>query len=133
MEKDVILTEVSFKAVRSSGAGGQNVNKVASKVVLSFDLNQSKGLTDEEKVRLQHKIATKLTQDSLLIITSEEERSQFKNRAIAINKLIKCLDDGLKIPKARQKTKVPLSVNEKRLQAKKVMSVVKQNKKTPNL
>jgi ribosome-associated protein len=133
MEKDVILTEVSFKAVRSSGAGGQNVNKVASKVVLSFDLNQSKGLTDEEKVRLQHKIATKLTQDSLLIITSEEERSQFKNRAIAINKLIKCLDDGLKIPKARQKTKVPRSVNEKRLQAKKVMSVVKQNRKTPNL
>ncbi|WP_396197602.1 alternative ribosome rescue aminoacyl-tRNA hydrolase ArfB [Flavobacterium sp.] len=133
MEKDVVLTEVSFKAVRSSGAGGQNVNKVASKVVLSFDLNQSKGLTDEEKVRLQHKIATKLTQDSLLIITSEEERSQFKNRAIAINKLIKCLDDGLKIPKARQKTKVPRSVNEKRLQAKKVMSVVKQNRKTPNL
>jgi ribosome-associated protein len=133
MEKDVILTEVSFKAVRSSGAGGQNVNKVASKVVLSFDLNQSKGLTDEEKVRLQHKIATKLTQDSLLIITSEEERSQFKNRAIAINKLIKCLEDGLKIPKARQKTKVPRSVNEKRLQAKKVMSVVKQNRKTPNL
>lgn len=133
MEKDVILTGVSFKAVRSSGAGGQNVNKVASKVVLSFDLNQSKGLTDEEKVRLQHKIATKLTQDSLLIITSEEERSQFKNRAIAINKLLKCLDDGLKIPKARQKTKVPRSVNEKRLQAKKVMSVVKQNRKTPNL
>lgn len=133
MEKDVVLTEVSFKAVRSSGAGGQNVNKVASKVVLSFDLNQSKGLTDEEKVRLQHKIATKLTQDSLLIITSEEERSQFKNRAIAINKLIKCLDDGLKIPKARQKTKVPRSVNEKRLQAKKVISVVKQNRKTPNL
>jgi ribosome-associated protein len=133
MEKDVILTEVSFKAVRSSGAGGQNVNKVASKVVLSFDLNQSKGLTDEEKERLLHKIATKLTQDSLLIITSEEERSQVKNRAIAINKLIKCLEDGLKIPKARQKTKVPRSVNEKRLQAKKVMSVVKQNRKAPNL
>ena len=133
MEKDVILTEVSFKAVRSSGAGGQNVNKVASKVVLSFDLYQSKGLTDEEKARLLHKIATKLTQDSLLIITSEEERSQVKNRAIAINKLIKCLEYGLKIPKARQKTKVPRSVNEKRLQAKKVMSVVKQNRKTPNL
>jgi ribosome-associated protein len=133
MEKDVILTEVSFKAVRSSGAGGQNVNKVASKVVLSFYLNQSKGLTDEEKARLQHKIATKLTQDSLLIITSEEDRSQVKNRAIAINKLIKCLEDGLKIPKARQKTKVPRSVNEKRLQAKKVMSVVKQNRKAPNL
>jgi ribosome-associated protein len=133
MDKSIIASEFSFKAVRSSGAGGQNVNKVASKVVLSFDLNQSKGLTDEEKARLLHKIATKLTQDSLLIITSEEERSQVKNRAIAINKLIKCLEDGLKIPKARQKTKVPRSVNEKRLQAKKVMSVVKQNRKAPNL
>ncbi len=133
MEKDLVLHEITFKAIRSSGAGGQNVNKVASKVVLSFDLKQSKGLTDEEKVRLQHKIATKLTQDSLLIITSEEERSQFKNRIIAIKKLIKCLEDGLKIPKARQKTKVPRSVNEKRLQAKKVMSAVKQNRKTPNI
>jgi ribosome-associated protein len=133
MEKDIIISELTFKAVRSSGAGGQNVNKVASKVVLSLDLVQSKGLTEEEKVRLQLKLATKITQDSLLIITSEEDRSQYKNRAIAINKLLKCLEDGLKIPKARQKTKVPRSVNEKRLQAKKVMSAVKQNRKAPNL
>jgi ribosome-associated protein len=133
MEKDIIISELTFKAVRSSGAGGQNVNKVASKVVLSLDLVQSKGLTEEEKVRLQLKLATKITQDSLLIITSEEDRSQFKNRGLAINKLLKCLEDGLKIPKARQKTKVPRSVNEKRLQAKKVMSAVKQNRKAPNL
>jgi ribosome-associated protein len=133
MEKDIIISELTFKAVRSSGAGGQNVNKVASKVVLSLDLVQSKGLTEEEKVRLQLKLATKITQDSLLIITSEEDRSQYKNRALAINKLLKCLEDGLKIPKARQKTKVPRSVNEKRLQAKKVMSAVKQNRKAPNL
>ena len=133
MEKDIIISELTFKAVRSSGAGGQNVNKVASKVVLSLDLVQSKGLTEEEKVRLQLKLATKITQDSLLIITSEEDRSQFKNRGLAINKLLKCLEDGLKIPKARQKTKVPRSVNEKRLQAKKVMSAVKQNRKTPNV
>jgi ribosome-associated protein len=133
MEKDIIISELTFKAVRSSGAGGQNVNKVASKVVLSLDLVQSKGLTEEEKVRLQLKLATKITQDSLLIITSEEYRSQFKNRGLAINKLLKCLEDGLKIPKARQNTKVPRSVNEKRLQAKKVMSAVKQNRKAPNL
>jgi ribosome-associated protein len=133
MEKDIIISELTFKAVRSSGAGGQNVNKVASKVVLSLDLVQSKGLTEEEKVRLQLKLATKITQDSLLIITSEEDRSQYKNRGLAINKLLKCLEDGLKIPKARQKTKVPRSVNEKRLQAKKVMSAVKQNRKAPNL
>jgi ribosome-associated protein len=105
MEKNLVLNEIVFKAVRSSGAGGQNVNKVASKVVLSLDLIQSNAFSEEEKARLQLKLATKLTQEGILIITSEEDRSQFKNRAIAINKLIKCLEDGLKIPKARQKTK----------------------------
>jgi ribosome-associated protein len=133
MDKNLVINEIVFKAVRSSGAGGQNVNKVASKVVLSLDLIQSNAFSEEEKARLQLKLATKLTQEGILIITSEEDRSQFKNRAIAINKLIKCLEDGLKIPKARQKTKVPRSVNEKRLQAKKVMSAVKQNRKTPNV
>jgi ribosome-associated protein len=133
MEKDVVISELTFKAVRSSGAGGQNVNKVASKVVISLDLVQSNAFSEEEIARLKQKLATKLTQEGILIITSQEDRSQFKNRAIAINKLLKCLEDGLKIPKARQKTKVPRSVNEKRLQAKKVMSAVKQNRKSPNV
>ena len=80
MDKSIIVSEFSFKAVRSSGAGGQNVNKVSSKVVLTFDLVNSKGLTDEEKILLQIKIATKLTQDGILILTSEEDRSQLKNK-----------------------------------------------------
>ena len=58
MDKSIIASEFSFKAVRSSGAGGQNVNKVSSKVVLTFDLVNSKGLTEEEKILLQAKIAT---------------------------------------------------------------------------
>ena len=63
MEKEKIISELSFKAVRSSGAGGQNVNKVSSKVVLTFDLKNSKALTEEEKLLLETKLSSRLTTD----------------------------------------------------------------------
>lgn len=132
MDKSIIASEFSFKAVRSSGAGGQNVNKVSSKVVLTFDLVNSKGLTEEEKTLLQTKIATKLTQDGILILTSEEDRSQLKNKEKVIKKCIKLLENALVVPKERKETKIPRAVKEKRLNAKKVMSVLKQNRKKPN-
>lgn len=132
MIKSIIASEFSFKAVRSSGAGGQNVNKVASKVVLIFDVIHSNGLTDDEKKLLGSKIATKLTQEGMLILTSEEERSQLKNKEKVIKKCFKLLENALIIPKERKETKIPRAVKEKRLHAKKVMSVLKQNRKKPN-
>ena len=132
MDKAILLSELKFKAVRSSGAGGQNVNKVSSKVVLSFDLANSLGLNEEEKERLQIKIANKLTQEAVLIITSEEDRSQFKNKEIAIKKFLKVIENGLLVPKERKEIKVSRNAKEKRLNAKKVMSVLKQNQKKPN-
>ena len=132
MDKAILLSELKFKAVRSSGAGGQNVNKVSSKVVLSFCLANSLGLTQEEKERLQIKIANKLTQEGVLIITSEENRSQFKNKEIAIKKFLKVIENSLLVPKERKEIKVSRRAKEKRLNAKKVMSVLKQNRKKPN-
>ena len=132
MDKSIIAYEFSFKAVRSSGAGGQNVNKVSSKVVLTFDLVNSKGLTDDEKTLLQNKIATKLTQEGILILTSEEDRIQLKNKEKVIKKCFKLLENALVVPKERKETKIPRAVKEKRLNAKKVMSVLKQNRKKPN-
>ena len=132
MDKALLISEVSFKAVRSSGPGGQNVNKVASKVILSFDLLLSNGLTDDEKALLQIKLASKLSQENILLITSQEDRSQIKNKEIAIKKFLKILENGLKIDKLRKETKIPRSIKEKRLNAKKVMSVLKQNRKKPN-
>ena len=132
MDKSIIASEFSFKAVRSSGAGGQNVNKVSSKVVLTFDLINSKGLNDDEKALLQTKLATKLTQEGILILTTEEDRSQLKNKEKVIKKCFKLLENALIIPKERKETKIPRSVKEKRLNAKKVMSVLKQNRKKPN-
>lgn len=132
MDKALLISEVSFKAVRSSGPGGQNVNKVASKVLLSFDLLLSNGLTEDEKTHLQIKLASKLSQENILLITSQEERSQIKNKEITIKKFLKILENGLKIDKLRKETKIPRSIKEKRLNAKKVMSVLKQNRKKPN-
>ena len=132
MDKSIIASEFSFKAVRSSGAGGQNVNKVSSKVVLTFDLVNSKGLTEEEKTLLQTKIATKLTQDGILILTSEEDRSQLKNKEVVVKKFLKVIENGLKIPKQRKETKIPRAVKEKRLQEKKSTASIKENRKKPN-
>lgn len=132
MDKEVLLSELKFKAVRSSGAGGQNVNKVSSKVVLNFDLLNSSGLTQEEKELLQVKIATKLTQESVLIIASEEDRSQLKNKEIAVKKFLKVIESGLKVAKVRKETKVSKAAKEKRLSTKKVIGLLKQNRKKPN-
>ena len=132
MDKETLLSELKFKAVRSSGAGGQNVNKVASKVVLSFDLANSLGLTQDEKELLQTKIATKLTQDNILIITCEEDRSQLKNKEVVVKKFIKTIENGLKTPKERKETKIPKAVKEKRLQEKKSTASIKENRKKPN-
>lgn len=129
MNKEILLAELNFKAVRSSGAGGQNVNKVSSKVVLSFDLESSQAFKEEEKLLLKDKLASKLTQNSVLILNCDEDRSQFKNKAIVIKRFLVLIEKGLHKPKVRRATKTPRRVIEKRLNSKKVMGVLKQNRK----
>jgi ribosome-associated protein len=133
MDKEIVLKELNFKAVRSSGAGGQNVNKVSSKVVLTFDLENSLGLDEEEKTYLKEKIASKLTQDFILILSCDEDRSQLKNKTIVTKRFFEILEKGLKKPKIRKETKVPKAVKEKRLLAKKTTATIKQNRKKPEL
>ena len=107
MEIDQIVKELQFKAVRSSGAGGQNVNKVASKVVLTFDLKQSQALTEEEKIVLKNKLANRLTSEQLLILHCDEDRSQLKNKAIVIKRFWAINRAGLSVAKERKATKIP--------------------------
>jgi ribosome-associated protein len=133
MDKQILLSELNFKAVRSSGAGGQNVNKVSSKVVLTFDLQNSQGLNEEEKVYLKEKIASKLTLEDVLILNCDEDRSQFKNKTIVTKRFFEILKKGLEKPKIRKETKVPRAVKEKRLKTKKNTSSIKQNRKKPEL
>jgi len=133
MNKDIIQSEVTYKAVRSSGAGGQNVNKVASKVVLTFHLENSNGFSEEEKTVLVAKLAKKLSQEGLLILTSEEDRSQLKNKEIVTKKLFEVLEKNLIVPKIRKATKIPKSVIRKRIKDKKNISEVKKTRRKPNL
>ena len=111
MEKDKLISELQFKAVRSSGAGGQNVNKVASKVVLSFDLKHSNAISNEEKILLETNLSSRLTNDQILILNCDEDRSQLKNKEIVIKRFFSIIEQGLYIPKIRKVTKIPKSFN----------------------
>jgi ribosome-associated protein len=133
MDKEKIISELNFKAVRSSGAGGQNVNKVSSKVVLSFDLVNSQSLSEDEKERSQKKLKSKLTLDGILILNCDEDRSQLKNKAIVTKRFLELIEKSLVIPKERKATKIPKSVIEKRLKDKSTTSEIKQNRKKPDL
>ena len=132
MESEKIISELQFKAVRSSGAGGQNVNKVSSKVVLSFDLKNSQGLSEEEKTLLENKLASRLTSEQILILNCDEDRSQLKNKSIVIKRFLDIISAGLVIPKIRKATKVPKSVIKKRIKDKKSLSEIKQSRRKPD-
>ncbi len=133
MDTEKIISELAFKAVRSSGAGGQNVNKVSSKVVLFFDLLSSQSLSEEEKERSQKKLKAKLTLEGILILNCDEDRSQLKNKEIVTKRFLDLIKKSLVIPKERKATKIPKSVIEKRLKDKSTNSEIKQNRKKPEL
>jgi len=133
MDIEKIISELSFKAVRSSGAGGQNVNKVSSKVVLTFDLNTSQALSQEEKALLLTNITSRLTTENILILNCDEDRSQLKNKDIVVKRFLDIIKKGLHVPKVRKATKIPKSVIKKRIKDKKNISEIKQSRRKPNL
>jgi ribosome-associated protein len=129
MNAEIITSELHFKAVRSSGAGGQNVNKVSSKIVLIFDVATSQGLNENEKLLLYTKLKTKISQENLLILTCDEDRSQFKNKKIIIKRFFEMLENALVLPKVRKATKISKGANEKRIQEKKKAGEIKAGRK----
>jgi ribosome-associated protein len=131
MEIHIILSEVKYKAVRSSGAGGQNVNKVSSKVVLTFDLQNSQALSDEEKRLLETNLQNRLTADLILILNCDEDRSQLKNKEIVTKRFLDIIKKALYVPKERKATKIPKAAIRKRIKDKKNISEVKKNRKRP--
>lgn len=133
MNKEGIIQELKFKAVRSSGAGGQNVNKVSSKVELTFDLENSNALTELEKNRLRKKLYSKLSKENLLLMQCEETRSQHKNKELVIQKFLETIQVNLVVPKRRRKTKPTRSAIEKRLKSKKRAALKKVNRSKPKL
>lgn len=131
MDEKQLIQEVSYKAVRSSGAGGQNVNKVASKVELHFAVPHSRGLSDEEKDRIILKLRSRLTNEGELILQSDESRSQHKNKELVTKRFLEMIRQALVKPKPRKKTKPSRAAKLKRLREKKMQAEKKKNRKDP--
>ena len=116
MDKQLILTEPEYKAVRSSGAGGQNVNKVSSKVVLSFNLQASNALNEDEKFLVEQKLDKRINSQGSLILQCDEDR----------------IESALQTEKPRVPTKIPKAVIKKRIENKRRQSEKKQSRRRPD-
>jgi ribosome-associated protein len=131
VKKECIIKEIKFKAIRSSGPGGQHVNKVSTKIVLSFELEHSACLTEEEKTWLKKTLTARLTQESVLLISCDESRSQAKNKEIAVSRFVEMIEKGLQKAKKRKPTKPSKAAIKKRKESKAKLSKKKALRKKP--
>jgi ribosome-associated protein len=124
-------TEFVFKTSRSGGAGGQNVNKVATKVQIDFDIKNSFHLSESDKAILLEKLANKLSNEGVLQVIAQTERSQLANKIIALKKIYSIINKCFVVIKHRKVSKPTKSSIEKRLTGKKLLSNIKKlrNKK----
>lgn len=133
MDKPKIVSELKFRAARSSGPGGQHANKVSSKVQLLFDIENSNGLNESEKIRLFRKLKNSVSKDGILQLSAETSRSQHKNKELVTNRFFELVKKALQRPKKRKATKPSKSSIEKRLASKKKTSEKKANRKSPKI
>jgi ribosome-associated protein len=122
-------SELSESFVRSSGPGGQNVNKVSSAVQLRFDVRQSPSLPNDVAIRLMKLAGSRLTKDGVIVITAQEHRQQERNRAEARERLFDLIRQAAVRPAVRRKTKVPKAQKTKRLEGKKRRSEIKRGRR----
>ena len=132
-DEALLISELNFKAIRSSGAGGQHVNKTSSKVELSFNLKDSVVFDEEQKALLKSNLKSRLTKDFNLILQCDESRSQHKNKALVIVRFLAIIYKWLSIPKERKKTKIPKAVKIKRLKGKRQVAMKKLGRKPPEI
>ena len=121
--------ELSFKTSRSSGSGGQNVNKVETSVTVLWKLEDSAVFTESEKERILLKLKNRINAEGILQLTVSESRTQLQNKKIAIEKIQELVNKSLIVPKNRIATKPSRAKVEKRLESKKKLSEKKENRK----
>ena len=132
MDKAQLLKELHFKATRSSGPGGQHVNKTSTRVELSWSLQDSQVFTEQQKARLNDKLNNRISKDGFLLLASQNSRSQHKNKEDVIKRFLGLIQKSLQIPKKRKKTKPSKVAKLKRLSNKKAHSDKKANRKKPD-
>jgi ribosome-associated protein len=126
-------SELAFTTSRSGGPGGQNVNKVSSKVTLQFDVQNSAVLTAGEKQAIYEKLSSRMTREGVLILTAQETRSQIQNKELVLAKFEKLLNKALEKKKARKPTKPSKKSAHERIKKKKVHSEKKQLRRKPGV
>jgi ribosome-associated protein len=129
INKEALQKEIIYKTSRSGGKGGQNVNKVSSKVELLFSVNDSTLFNDEEKQLLNEKLQARFNKDGYIQVFCDEERSQYLNKEKALDRLINLLINALKKPKVRKPTKVSKAAKAARLEQKRLNSAKKEGRK----
>lgn len=120
-----IFFESEIKSTRSSGPGGQHVNKTASAIQVKFSITNSAYFSEEQKLKLLGRLSHRLVQGEFLMMRSEEERDQNSNKKKAVEKLADVIINALKDPKKRHKTKIPFGAKIKRKESKKRNSEIK--------
>ena len=120
-----------MRASRSSGAGGQHVNKTSSRVELSWNVRESSALTDEQRERLLTRLSSRLSEDGSIRIVASDTRSQLRNRAAAELRLAETIAKALIVQKKRKPTRKPRAANEARLSEKKKKSERKRERQRP--
>ncbi|MBT8262428.1 MAG: aminoacyl-tRNA hydrolase [Bacteroidia bacterium] len=133
MESEQVIKELRFKAIRSSGPGGQHVNKSSSKIEVQFNIENSEAFSEKERERLRDRLAKRITSDGLIILQCGETRSQHRNKAIVVQRLLDLLAQNLKVKKKRKKTKPSKTAIEKRLKVKKQQALKKSSRRPPKI
>jgi ribosome-associated protein len=123
------LSELSFRFSRSGGPGGQNVNKVSTRVEVEFDIRQSPSLSETQRQRLLRRLEHRLDSDGVIRIQVDDSRSQWQNRQIAVERLGQMLSDALKVQKRRIPTRRTAASNSRRLEGKKMRGRLKRGRK----
>jgi ribosome-associated protein len=119
------VEELTFTASRSSGPGGQNVNKLSTRVTLQFDVLNSPTLTEDQKERILVKLRSRISKDGVLRVSCQQSRSQAANRDRAVERFVELLQQALTRRRPRKRTAVPASARERRLEEKKRRARVK--------
>ena len=122
-------TELTYKTSRSSGAGGQNVNKVETSVTVLWNVQESEFFREEEKKLIQEKLKNRINAEGILQVSSSEARTQLQNRKIATEKILELVNKSIVKPKPRKSTKPSKNQIEKRLNQKKQHSEKKENRR----
>ena len=123
--------ELRFEFARSSGPGGQNVNKVETKVRLLFDLQGSRSLSSEQRMRIEERLATRITKAGVLHIASQRHRSREANRRATVERFVELLADALEEDQPRVRTRMPKAARKRRLESKRRRSQKKAMRAKP--